>query len=148
MILNDVHHGVHKHKNRKRIGRGLGSGQGKTAGKGSKGYFARAGSPRRLGFEGGQVPLMRRLAKRGFSNAYFAKKIAVVNVGQLNDAFEDGSDVTPQSLAEAGLLMGRFDEIKILGDGELTRKLKVQAHRFSKSASEMITKAGGTVTLL
>lgn len=146
MILNDVHQGVHKHKNRKRIGRGIGSGHGKTSGKGSKGYFSRAGSPRRLGFEGGQVPMARRLAKRGFSNAYFAKKIAVVNVGALSDAFNDGDDVTPESLATAGLLMGHFDEIKILGDGELTKKLKVQAHRYSRTAAEAISKAGGSVT--
>ncbi|MCC7421157.1 MAG: 50S ribosomal protein L15 [Planctomycetaceae bacterium] len=148
MILNDVHEGIQKHRPRKRIGRGLGSGTGKTAGKGMKGYFARSGSPRRLGFEGGQVTMARRIAKRGFSNAYFAKKVAVVNVGAIEELFEAGSPVTPETLVGVGIVQGHFDVIKILGDGELTKRVTVTAHRFSKSAIEAIEKAGGTVTVI
>lgn len=148
MILNDVHVGIHKHRDRKRIGRGLGSGFGKTAGKGHKGYFSRAGSPRRLGFEGGQKPLARRIAKRGFSNAYFARKVAVVNLGSLEEKFEAGSEVTIESLASAGLLMGHYDSVKILGDGKLSKGLTVHAHAFSKSAAEAIASAGGTANLI
>lgn len=148
MILNDVHKDIQKHPNRKRIGRGPGSGQGKTAGKGSKGYYARAGSPRRLGFEGGQVTMARRIAKRGFSNAYFAKVVAVVNVGALEEVFDDGSPVTPETLVSAGLVQGHFDVIKILGDGDLTKRLNVSAQRFSKSAVAAIEKAKGTATII
>ena len=145
MILDDVHRGIHKRRERKRIGRGPGSGQGKTAGKGHKGYFSRSGSPRRLGYEGGQMPLARRLAKRGFSNAYFAAKVAIVNVATLDGAFESGDTVTPETLAEKGVVKGGYDVIKILGNGELKKKLSVSAHRFSKTAEEKITAQGGTI---
>ncbi len=148
MILNDVHQGIHKHKNRKRIGRGLGSGHGKTAGKGSKGYYARAGSPRKLGLEGGQVPLARRIAKRGFSNAYFAKRVAIVNLSVLETEFEAGAEVTPQTLADRGLLPAHFDVVKILGDGTLSKKLSVTAHRFSRSAADGIAAAGGAANVI
>jgi large subunit ribosomal protein L15 len=148
MIINDVHEGITKNKPRKRIGRGIGSGHGKTSGKGSKGYYARSGSPRRLGFEGGQVTLMRRIAKRGFSNAYFAKVVAVVNVGALEEEFDAGAVVTPETLVAAGLVQGHFDIVKILGDGILSKKLSVSAHRFSKSASAAITGAGGSATVI
>ncbi len=148
MILNDVHQGIHKHPNRKRIGRGIGSGHGKTSGKGSKGYYARSGSPRRLGHEGGQVPMARRIAKRGFSNAFFAPRVAVVNLGSLEEAFESGAEVTIEALTAARLLPGKFDLVKVLGDGTLTKKLTVAAHRFSKSAEEAIQAAGGQTVLL
>jgi large subunit ribosomal protein L15 len=145
MILDDVHRGIHKHKNPKRIGRGTGSGHGKTAGRGHKGAGSRTGTARRLGYEGGQMPLARRIAKRGFSNAYFAARIAEINVAALEKAFDSGASVTLEALADKGLLKGQFDEVKILGNGELTKKLTVHAHRFSKSAEEKIAGAGGRV---
>lgn len=148
MILNDVHQGVQTRKRPKRIGRGTGSGHGKTAGRGHKGFFSRAGSSRRTGFEGGQMPLFRRVAKRGFNNAQFAAEVVVVNVSALETAFESGSEVTPAALLERGLVPTRFDEIKVLGDGELTKSLKVSAHRFSASAEQKIKAAGGSFTVL
>lgn len=144
MILDDVHRGIQKRKKRKRIGRGPGSGHGKTSGRGHNGYFSRSGSSRRTGFEGGQMPLARRIAKRGFNNRQFAKVVAIVNLSTLETVFAAGEDVTPETLVERGLAKGRFDVIKILGDGELSKSLKVQAHRFSKSAEEKIAAAGGS----
>lgn len=143
MILNDVHEGIHKRKPRKRIGRGPGSGHGKTSGRGHNGYFSRAGSSRRFGFEGGQTPLFRRVAKRGFNNAAFADTVVIVNVGQLEAAFEDGAEITVDLLVSKGLIPSRHDALKVLGDGELTKKLTVKAHRFSRSAEEKIVAAGG-----
>jgi large subunit ribosomal protein L15 len=148
MILDDVHRGIQKRPERKRIGRGPGSGHGKTAGKGHKGEYARSGSSRRLSFEGGQMPLARRIAKRGFSNAYFSTQVAIVNLSAINKAFESGNSVTPETLLEKGLISGKFDVVKILGNGEVTKKLKVSAHRFSKSAERKITAAGGTVAVI
>ena len=148
MILDDVHRGIQKRKSRKRIGRGPGSGHGKTAGKGHKGEFSRSGAKRRLSFEGGQMPLARRIAKRGFSNAYFSLRVAIVNLSALNDAFESGSDVTPDALREKGLVSGKYDAVKILGNGELSKKLNVSAHRFSKSAEQKIAAAGGTAKII
>lgn len=145
MIIDDVHRGIQKRRKRKRIGRGPGSGHGKTSTRGHKGFGSRAGASSRRGFEGGQMPLFRRLAKRGFSNAAFASKVAIVNVAALEEAFEDGATVDPETLAEKGLAKGRYDVIKILGDGELTKKLTVRAHRFSASAAEKITAGGGAV---
>lgn len=145
MIIDDVHRGIHKRKKRKRVGRGPGSGHGKTASRGHKGQFSRAGASRRPGYEGGQMPLARRIAKRGFSNARFTTEVAIVNLSALEQAFEDGATVTLDALAAKGLAKGRFDAVKILGDGELTKKLTVQAHRFSKSAAEKIAASGGTV---
>ena len=145
MILDDVHRGIQKHKAPKRIGRGTGSGHGKTAGRGHKGAGSRAGTSRRMGYEGGQMPLARRIAKRGFSNAYFAPRVAEINVAALEKAFDSGAAVTLEALAEKRLLKGQFDEVKILGNGELTKKLTVHAHRFSKSAEEKIAGAGGRV---
>lgn len=145
MILNDVHQGVHTQPPRKRIGRGIGSGHGKTSGRGHKGAGSRAGYRRHFGKEGGQTPLMRRIAKRGFNNRQFALRIAEVNVAALEAAFEAGAQVTPALLAEKGLAKGRFDEVKILGDGALSKALKVQAHRFSSSAEQKIVAAGGAV---
>jgi len=145
MIIDDVHRGIVKRRERKRLGRGVGSGQGKTAGKGHKGYFARSGSPRRLGHEGGQTPLLRRIAKRGFSNRYFAADVAIVNLSTLEAAFESGAQVNPAALVEKGLVAKTADAIKILGNGKLTKKLNVEAHRFSKSAEEKILAQGGSV---
>lgn len=143
MILNDVHEGIQKRKPRKRIGRGSGSGHGKTSGRGHKGYFSRSGSSRRRGFEGGQVPLFRRVAKRGFNNAAFADTVVIINVGQLEKVFDDGTEVTVDLLVTKGLIPSRHDALKVLGDGELKKKLTVKAHRFSKSAEEKIVAAGG-----
>ena len=125
----------------KRIGRGHGSGNGKTAGKGHKGQKARAGHGQRPGFEGGQMPLQRRIPKRGFNNI-FRVEYATVNVSQLN-VFENGSVVDAEALREAGLVKKILGGVKILGNGELERKLTVQAAAFSKSAEEKINAAGG-----
>ncbi len=130
----------------KRLGCGESSGHGKTSGKGSKGQKARSGGSIRLGFEGGQMPLIRRLPKRGFNNAAFHKHYAVVNVSDLN-AFEAGTVVNEQLLRESNLVRGHFVGIKILGEGELKHDLKVQVDKISTTAREKIEKAGGTVTL-
>jgi len=129
-----------------RVGRGMGSKLGKTAGAGNKGQQSRRGYSRRPGFEGGQMPLHRRLPKRGFS-APFSKSFAVVNVESLN-AFAAGDTVTPELLAERGIVRAQRDGVKILGDGELKVKLTVRAHAFSKSAQEKIAQAGGTAEVL
>ena len=126
----------------KRIGRGHGYGQGKTAGKGHKGQKARAGHGMRPGFEGGQMPLQRRIPKRGFNNI-FAKEIVTVNVGTLEKKFEDGATVNSQTLIEAGILKSAKDGVKILNNGTLTKKLTVQAAAFSAAAKEKIEAAGG-----
>jgi len=147
MILNDVHRGIRRNKKRKRIGRGPGSGHGKTSGRGHKGQGSRAGSSQHPTFQGGSMPLVRRVPKRGFNNRW-GLTIAVVNVGQIDQAFEAGEEVTLEVLAAKNLAKGRFDLLKVLGDGELTKKLKVSAHRFSKSAIEKIEKAGGEVVIL
>jgi large subunit ribosomal protein L15 len=129
-------------KEKKRVGRGQASGQGKTAGRGSKGHKSRTGYARRLGFEGGQMPLYRRLPKRGFNNAQFRVEYAIVNTGQLND-FADGATVTIESMKQSHLVRQKSELVKILGKGALTRKLKVQAHKFSATAKQMIEAAGG-----
>jgi large subunit ribosomal protein L15 len=130
----------------KRLGCGESSGHGKTSGKGNKGQKARSGGSIRLGFEGGQMPLIRRLPKRGFNNAAFHKRYAIVNLDDLN-GFKAGTAVNEQQLREANLVRGDFVGIKILGDGELKHGLKVEADKFSATAREKIEKAGGTVTL-
>ena len=145
MILDDVHRGIHKRKARKRIGRGPGSGHGKTSGRGHKGFFSRSGSKSRVGFEGGQMPLARRVAKRGFNNKYFATDVSIVNLSQLEGAFESGATVTLEAMYEKGLARRNSDVVKILGNGELTKKLTIEAHRFSKSAAEKIAAKGGKV---
>jgi large subunit ribosomal protein L15 len=147
MILNDVHRGVHKNKARKRLGRGIGSGQGKTAGRGHKGQGSRAGTSRISIFEGGMMPVVRKVPKRGFHNRW-GIRVAAVNVGALDRHFESGEEVTPDALAAKNLTKGRFDELKLLGDGNLTKKLKVSAHRFSESAKQKIEKAGGHAIVL
>jgi large subunit ribosomal protein L15 len=130
-----------------RNGRGVGSGNGKTAGKGHKGQNARSGGGVRLGFEGGQLPLYRRLPKRGFKNVNRVE-YAIVNLKTLNVYFEDGETVSPVALVEKGIINKEFDGIKVLANGELTKKLTVQAHKFSKSAVSAIEKAGGTVEVI
>jgi large subunit ribosomal protein L15 len=147
MSLHEVHKGVHKHKKIKRYGRGIGSGRGKTAGKGHKGQIARAGWKALPIFQGGGSPLVRRVPKRGFTNI-FAAEVAEVNVGDLEDLFDPGASVTPDVLRDKGILRRRYDVLKVLGDGELTKKLSVSAHRFSASAKEKIEKAGGSTTLI
>jgi large subunit ribosomal protein L15 len=143
MIIDDVHRGIVKRKGRKRVGRGPGSGHGKTGGRGDKGHSSRAGFSHRFAFEGGQMPLVRRLAKRGFNNRYFSRVVAAINVSRLEPAFKDGETVDPAALEARGLVKGKYDAIKILGGGELTRKLTVRAHEFSGSAAEKIKAAGG-----
>jgi len=128
----------------KRLGCGESSGHGKTSGKGHKGQKARSGGSIRLGFEGGQMPLIRRLPKRGFNNAAFKTRYAVVNLDTLNQ-FDNGASVDEQSLLKAKLIRGNYDGIKILGSGELTKKLTITAHKVSASAKEKIEKAGGSV---
>ena len=147
MRIHDVNQGVQGSKSRKRIGRGTGSGQGKTAGRGHKGQKSRAGWSRSPVFQGGAMPLVRRVPKRGFNNK-FAKIVAAVNVGALEEKFENGGEVTVALLKKASLIPGIFDEVKILGDGKLTKKLKVSAHRFSRSAREKIEQAGGEVIVV
>ncbi|MGB7343495.1 MAG: 50S ribosomal protein L15 [Pirellulaceae bacterium] len=144
MILNDVHTGITKHRKRKRIGRGPGSGTGKTAGRGHKGHKSRSGYSRKPNFQGGAMPMFRRVPKRGFNNKWSVTVFAV-NVGKLNELFNDGDEVTLAVMSDRDIAKGTFDEVKILGDGELTKKLTVSAHRFSKSAEEKITKAGGSI---
>ena len=128
----------------KRLGCGESSGHGKTSGKGHKGQKARSGGSIRLGFEGGQMPLIRRVPKRGFNNAQFKTRFALVNLDTLNQ-FDDGATVDEKVLLKAKLIRGNYDGIKILGNGELTRKLTITADKVSASAKEKIEKAGGTV---
>lgn len=129
-----------------RKGQGIGSGLGKTAGRGHKGQKARSGGGVRPGFEGGQMPLQRRLPKRGFTNI-FKKEIIAINVDALN-RFDNGATITPEVLKEAGVIKKIADGIKILGNGELEKSLTVKAHAFSKSAADKITAAGGTVEVI
>ena len=147
MKLHDLSPAAGSSKERKRIGRGPASGQGKTAGKGHKGQKARAGRGMRAGFEGGQMPLQRRIPKRGFVNI-FAKEIATVNVAAINDKFEDGATVTIGALVESGLVKKTLDGVKVLGQGELTKKLTVQANAFSASAKAKIEAAGGKAEVI
>ena len=130
----------------KRLGCGESSGHGKTSCKGNKGQKARSGSGTRVGFEGGQMPLHRRLPKRGFNNINFKTKVEVVNVGQLEKAFDDGATVTEEALREAGLINRSCEVVKILGNGELTKKLVISGGAVSASAKEKIEKAGGSVS--
>lgn len=132
---------------KKRVGRGSGSGLGKTSGRGHKGQNARSGGGVKTVFEGGQMPLYRRIPKRGFNNARFEKVYAIINVSDLNN-FEDGSVITPEVLKETKLVKAQLDGIKILGSGELTKKLTVKAHDFSESAREKIEAKGGKIEVI
>ncbi|HUS45217.1 MAG TPA: 50S ribosomal protein L15 [Phycisphaerae bacterium] len=147
MNLTDVKKSGKRHSGRKRVGRGIGSGHGKTSGRGHKGAGARAGWSHRPTYEGGQMPLFRRLPKRGFSNAPFATPVHVVNVKDLN-RFRKGTNVGPKELREAGLVKGRLFRLKVLGKGELTKALTVRAHAFSTGAMEKIAKAGGQAEVI
>jgi large subunit ribosomal protein L15 len=129
------------------VGRGIGSGSGKTAGRGHKGAKSRAGYSRHPVFQGGAMPLVRRVPKRGFNNR-FALTVEIVNVSDLENLFQAGEEVNPDSLQARSLATGRADVLKVLGDGELTKGLKVAAHRFSASAKEKIEQAGGEVIVL
>jgi large subunit ribosomal protein L15 len=134
-------------KTRKRVGRGMGSGLGKTSGKGEKGQKARSGVSIPATFEGGQLPLYRRLPKRGFSNAPFKIRYATINVDDLN-RFADGTVVTPELLKDCGLLKKQFDGVKVLGNGKLEKKLTIQANKFSNSALEKIKEAGSKAEVI
>lgn len=142
MNISDAHRGIQRGRSRKRLGRGIGSGHGKTAGRGHKGQGARNGVSFSPIFQGGTMPLVRRIPKRGFNNRW-AKTVAVVNIGELDSAFNAGDDVTVEAVEKSGLVSGQFDVLKVLGDGALSKKLTVRAHRFSKSAAEKIAQAGG-----
>jgi len=132
---------------RKRVGRGPGSGTGKTAGRGHKGQKSRSGYSRRFGFEGGQMPLVRRIPKRGFANI-FRVEYQLVHLGDLEEKFDDGSAVTLELLQEKGLVRTGKGPVKVLADGEITKKLAVHAHKFSKSAQAKIEAAGGSVEVV
>jgi large subunit ribosomal protein L15 len=147
MNINDVHRGVHKNRKRLRVGRGPGSGRGKTSGRGHKGQGQLSGWTASPVFEGARMPLIRRVPKRGFNNQW-AKRVAAVNLGVVNAAFKSGHEVTLESLKAAGLCRRPCDALKILGDGELTKKLKFTAHRFSATALEKIKQAGGEAIVI
>ena len=147
MKLNNITPTEGAFKERKRVGRGTGSGLGKTSGKGHKGQNARSGGGVRPGFEGGQLPLFRRLPKRGFSNAPFKVRYATINLSDLN-RFEAGALVTPEILKEIGLVKNQLDGIKVLGNGTLEKKVNVKAHKFSSVAKEQIEKMGGKAEVI
>ncbi len=142
MELNNLRPAKGAKRPRKRVGRGPGSGNGKTAGRGHKGQKSRSGYSRRYGFEGGQMPLVRRIPKRGFTNI-FRIEVQIVNLRDLERVFADGDSVTPEVLAERGLVRSADAPVKVLGTGDLSKKLTVQVHRFSSSAKSQIEAAGG-----
>ncbi len=147
MELNELKFTTGSTKNRKRVGRGIGSGHGKTSGRGQKGQNSRSGGGVRLGFEGGQNPLVFRIAKRGFNNYEFATRYAVINISDL-EKFDDGAEITPELLKEMGIVKNLQDGLKVLGNGELTKKLTVNANKFSKIAKEKIENAGGKAKVI
>lgn len=146
MKLHELSYNEGARKEHKRLGRGQGSGQGKTAGKGHKGQNARSGGGVAIGFEGGQTPIYKRIPKRGFTN-FTRKEYAIVNLSTL-DLFEDGTEVTPELLKERGIVKKELSGIKVLGDGTLEKKLTVKCHKISKSAQAAIEKAGGKVEVI
>ncbi len=147
MKLDELMQNAGARKERRRVGRGMGSGLGKTSGKGEKGQKARSGVSIPATFEGGQLPLYRRLPKRGFSNAQFKIKYSIINVCDLN-RFDDGAVVTPEILHDAGLLKNQLDGVKVLGNGTLEKKLTIKAHKFSKEAVNKIEKSGSTLEVI
>lgn len=147
MKLHELKYNEGSKKAIKRLGRGSSSGTGKTSGRGQNGQNARSGGGVRVGFEGGQLPLYRRLPKRGFSNAMFKKNYAVINVSDLN-MFDDGTTVTPELLKEMGIIKKQLSGIKVLGNGSLEKKVNVRAHKFSDVAKEKIEAAGGKVEVI
>ena len=146
MLSHEITTVVGRHKTGKRLGRGRGTGHGKTCGRGHKGYHSRAGSKRLTLLEGGQMPLFRRLPKRGFNNIRFATHYDIINVSQL-ERFDDGTEVGLTQLVEAGLISNTNTKVKVLGNGDLTKKLYVNVHKFSKSAEEKITGCDGMVSV-
>jgi large subunit ribosomal protein L15 len=149
MDLTTVHQGCKKRRLKRRVGRGIGSGQGKTAGLGHKGQYSSAGARLPgITFVGGQTPLFRRIPKRGFTNGMFSKNFLVVNVGDIDALFAAGEEVSPETLHAKGLAKKTADGVRILGQGEVTKKLIVKAHHFSKSAKEKIEAKGGTTELI
>jgi len=149
MQLHDVHDGIHRRKKRKRVGRGTGSGHGKTSGKGHKGHSSRQGFKIAPLFEGGQMPLARRVPKRGFFNGAFKKEFVLINTGDLELAFEAGAVVDEAALRARGMVKGyNHDGIKVLADGDLTKALDVRATKFSGQAAAKIQAAGGTATVV
>jgi large subunit ribosomal protein L15 len=149
MDLTTVHTGCQKRKLKKRAGRGIGSGHGKTASRGSKGQFASAGARLPgITFVGGQTPLFRRIPKRGFGNGMFAKQYNVVNVGDIDAIYAAGEEVNVDTLRSKGLAKKSMDGVRILGEGEVTKKLVIKAHHFSKSAKEKVEGKGGTCEVI
>src|SRR4051812_21022928 len=148
MMIHEITVQAGKHKKRMRVGRGESSGHGKTCGRGTKGSGARTGGKIKLGSEGGNMPLFRRIPKRGFNNNAFRQNFSIVNVGDLEGHFEAGATVDASSLIAKGLVRDERYPVKILGDGELTKKLNVVAGKFTKQAADKITKAGGTTQAL
>ena len=148
MLSNEITAIAGAYKKPKRIGRGKGSGSGKTCGRGHKGCGSRAGSSARPTYEGGQMPLFRRLPKRGFSNYNFANRYEIVNISQLERLFDENSSINVQELVSAGLVGSIKSKVKVLGDGELTKKLNVVAHKFSKSAEQKISGCGGVAKVV
>ena len=147
MELNELKYTKGSNKTRNRVGRGTSSGNGKTSGRGQKGQNSRSGGGVRVGFEGGQNPLVFRIAKRGFNNYEFATRYAVINVSDL-EKFDNGVEITPELLKEMGLVKKLEDGVKVLGEGTLTKKLTVKAHKFSKVAKEKIENAGGKAEVI
>ncbi|HYW73619.1 MAG TPA: 50S ribosomal protein L15 [Pyrinomonadaceae bacterium] len=145
--LNNLHPAKGSTHKKKRLGRGPGTGLGKTSGRGEKGQKSRSGYSSKVGFEGGQMPLHRRLPKRGFTNI-FKKQWIEVSLGALEQSFGAGDEITPEVLHHRGIIKKAKHDIVVLGNGEVTKALKVSAHRFTKSAKEKIEKAGGTVTVV
>ena len=147
MKLHELERNRAAKQERRRVGRGMGSGLGKTSGRGEKGQKARSGVSIPATFEGGQLPLYRRLPKRGFKNSDFKIRYATINVSDLNK-FDDGTVVTPELLKESGLLKNQLDGVKVLGNGELTKKLTVKANKFSKSALDKLEKSGSKIEVI
>ena len=147
MLSHEITSIATKNKRRKRIGRGPGSGHGKTSGRGHNGQNSRAGSTSLSLSEGGQMPLFRRIPKRGFSNYNYALRYEIINVSQL-ERFDDGADIGTEQLSNAGLICNLKSKIKILGNGELTKKLQVTAHKFSKTAEQKIAASGGLAKII
>ncbi len=148
MLSNEITSIAGSHKKRKRLGRGSGSGHGKTCGRGHKGCGSRPGSGARMTYEGGNMPLFRRMPKRGFNNYNFANRFEIVNVSQLERVFSDGAVISIEELVKANLVDNAGSKVKVLGDGELTKKLEVSAHKFSKSAEQKISDCGGTTKVV
>lgn len=147
MKLNKLSYNEGSKKKKTRVGRGISSGFGKTSGRGHKGQKSRSGYSRKPGFEGGQLPLFKRIPKRGFSNYEFKTKYAVINVEDLN-IFEENIEVTPELLKDSGILKNQLDGVKILGNGILNKKLTVKAHKFTKQAKQKIEAKGGKVEVI